>query len=162
MTLPIFAYCDVVWSPHSIGCSQKLHRLKNQVARGILQSPLSVRSSEALNRISPEKSRMMHVSISVFKSLKDIAPSDISKILIQNFNFCSYNTRRKNDLHLPKVKGKLGKKSFRFNGPFQYDKLPPNVKVASSILSFRSQILKYLHNWILVHILFGFLYIFYY
>ena len=67
-------------------------------------------------------------------------------VFIQNHNIHSHNTRRKKDLHLPKTKRELGKRTLSFNGPLMYNKLPTKVKEASLLSSFKSQIKKYLYN----------------
>ena len=45
----------------------------------------------------------------VFGYLNDLVATNISELLIQNHNIHSYNTKREEDLHLPKIKRKLGK-----------------------------------------------------
>ena len=45
----------------------------------------------------------------VFGYLNDLVATNISELLIQNHNIYSYNTKREEDLHLPKIKRKLGK-----------------------------------------------------
>ena len=51
----------------------------------------------------------MHLSILVFKSINDLAPNNVSELFIQNNKFHRYYKRKKNDLHLPKIKRELGK-----------------------------------------------------
>ena len=45
----------------------------------------------------------------VFGYLNDLVATNISELLIQNHNIYSYNTKREEGLHLPKIKRKLGK-----------------------------------------------------
>ncbi len=88
----------------------------------------------------------MHVCIFVYKCLNDLYPSNISELLIQNYKIHQHNTRRKNDLHLLKMKLELGKRTFRFNGPLQYNKLPIRIKEAMTLSSFKTQIRNNLRN----------------
>ena len=146
LILPIFDYCDVAWAQLSQSCNQEIQRLQNQAARVILQRSSSVETFNVLKWISLERRRTMHVCIFVFKCLNGLVPSNISELLIQNHNIHSHNTRRKKDLHLPKTKRELGKRTFSFNGQLMYNKLPTKVKEASLLSSFKSQIKKYLYN----------------
>jgi hypothetical protein len=44
------------------------------------------------------------------------------------------------------MKLELGKRTFRFNGPLQYNKLPIRVKEATTLSSFKTLIWNYLRN----------------
>ena len=50
----------------------------------------------------------MHVCIFLYKCLNDLYPSNISELVTQNYKIHLCNTRRKNDLHLPKMKLERG------------------------------------------------------
>ncbi len=146
LILSIFDYCDVAWAQLSEGCSQELHHLQNQAARLVLKRSSSVDTFSVLNWINLQRRREMHVCIFVYKCLNYLYPSNISELLTQNYKIHQHNTRRKNDLHLPNIKLELGKRTFRFNGPLQYNKLPIRIKEAMILSSFKTQIWNYLHN----------------
>ena len=109
LILPIFDYCDVAWAQLSEGCSQELQRLQNQAAHLVLKRSSSVDTFSVLNWINLQRRREMHVCIFVYKCLNDLYSSNISELLTQNYKIHQHNTRRKNDLHLPKMKLELGK-----------------------------------------------------
>ena len=73
-----------------------------------------------------------------------MVPTNISELFLQNLNIHNYITRRKKDIHIPKIKLELGKRIISLNGPLHYNNLPTKVKEASSLLSFKIQIWKHL------------------
>ena len=54
--------------------------------------------------------------------------------VIRNCNVHSYNTRKRNDMHLPKPKLTLGKRTFRYSGALHFNNLPTTIKEATSFL----------------------------
>ena len=59
-----------------------------------------------------ETNRKIHKCVLVFKCLHNLVPQYLSNYFIRNYNVHGYNTRRKADLHLPKPKLSLGKRTF--------------------------------------------------
>lgn len=70
----------------------------------------------------------MYVCILVFKCLNDIVPDYFSGYFTKNNSFHQYNARKKTDLHLLRVKRALGKQSFQYNGTWQFNELPFEMK----------------------------------
>ena len=65
-----------------------------------------------------ETNRKIHKCVLVFKCLHNLVPQYLSNYFIRNYNVHGYNTRRKADLHLPKPKLSLGKRTFFWHSPF--------------------------------------------
>ena len=61
----------------------------------------------------------------------------------QNKNIHNYNTSLKTDLHLPRVKLQLGKRTFRLNGTYQFNNLPADLKMINSFSSFKNRLRKH-------------------
>ena len=114
LVLPIFDYVDVILSELSFGCYQDLQKLQNRAARIVLQQHRSENVFTRLNWTDLATRRSRHKCILVFKCLNDMVPVYLSDYFVRNHSIHSYNTRRKNDLRLPKPKLTLGKKHLDF------------------------------------------------
>ena len=80
----------------------------------------------------------IHKCVLVFKCLHNLVPPYLSNYFIRNYNVHGYNTRRKADLHLPKPKLSLGKRTFRFSGTALFNSLPCKIQQAVSLSSFKN------------------------
>ena len=140
---PVFNYTDTAWGTISIGCSKNLQKLQNRAARIILRRELSGESSrdtfDILKWTDLETNRKIHKCVLVFKFLlHNLFPEYLSNYFSRNSCFHTHNTRRKSDLHLPKPKLSLGKRTFRFSGSVLFNSLPTHIKDTSSLSSFKS------------------------
>ena len=91
-----------------------------------------------LGWVDLETQRKAHKCILVFKCLNNLAPSYLSDYFIRNCNVHSYNTRKRNDMHLPKPKLTLGKRTFRYSGALHFNNLPTTIKEATSLPIFKN------------------------
>jgi exonuclease III len=137
---PIFDYTDAVWSELPAGCSQSLQKLQNRAARIILQRESSRNTFDILNWVDLSTRRQIHKCVLVFKCLNNLVPEYLSGYFVKNSNIHSYNTRRKDDLHLPKPNLSLGKRSFIYSGSLLYNNLPDRIKKAGTLSNFKSLI----------------------
>ena len=143
LILPTLTYADAVWGELSVTCSDNLQRLQNRAARIIMRRDSS---SEALNNLgwSDLKTiRGRNKCILVYKCLHDLVPKYLSEYFIRNSSIHLYNTRRKNDIHLPKPKLSLGKCTFRYSGTLLFNSLPQKIKTSTSLPSFKTLIRKH-------------------
>ena len=60
----------------------------------------------------------------VSKCLNNVIPAYFSDQSTRNANYHLYNTRSKDNLHIPKVKLSLGKRTFRFSGGYHLQQTP--------------------------------------
>ena len=88
--------------------------------------------------------RKIHKCVLVYKCLNNLVPQYLSDYFTRNYNVHSYNTHRKTDLHLPKVKLSLAKRTFRYLGSALFNLLPRSMQKAETLSSFK--ILIYSHN----------------
>ena len=135
---PIFDNTDVVWSELPVGCSQSLQKLQNRAARIILQRESSRNTFDILNWVELSTRRKIHKCVLVFKCLNNLVPEYLSGYFTRNSSIHSYNTRRKNNLHLPKPNLSLGRRSFIYSGSLIYNNLPDEIKNAVSLTKFKS------------------------
>ena len=70
-------------------------------------------------------------------ALYNLVPQYLSDYFTRNYNVHSYNTHRETDLHLPKVKLSLAKRTFRYLGSALFDVLPRSMQKAESLSSFK-------------------------
>ena len=75
------------------------------------------------------------VVYAVNKCLNNLALQYLSDYFTRNYNVHSYNTRRKTDWHLAKVKLSLAKSSFRYLGSVLSNLSPCSMQKAESLSS---------------------------
>ena len=143
---PIFDYTDTVWDGLSIGCSNSLQRLQNRAARIIQRRATTEGSFKMLGWVDLETQRKAHKFILVFNCLNNLAPPCLSDYFIRNCNVHSYNTRKRNDMHLPKPKLTLGKRTFRYSGALHFNNLPTTIKEATSLPIFKNLLRLYVRE----------------
>ena len=113
-------------------------RLQNRAARIILKRDSSRDTFNVLGWADLETNRKIHKCVLVYKCLHNLVPQYLSNYFIRNYNVHGYNTRRKADLHLPKPKLSLGKRTFRFSGSALFNSLPLKIQQAASLSSFKN------------------------
>ena len=138
IVLPIFDFTDVVWSELSVGCSQSLQKLQNRAARIILQRESFRNTFDILNWVELSTRRKIHKFVLVYKCLNNLVAECFRGYFTRNSRIHSYNTRRKNNLHLPKPNLSLGRRSFIYSGSLLYNNLPDEIKNAVSLTKFKS------------------------
>ena len=113
---PLFDYADVARGEISEGCCKELHRLQNRAARIILRENTSNDTFCALNWLNLASRRKMHKCILVFKSLNNLVPKYLTQYFTRNVDFHDHATRRNNDLHPPRPRRNMGKRTFKCAG----------------------------------------------
>ena len=101
-----------------------LFNYKNQAARITIRCD---RLSESLKNLGWEKLetiRKRNKTTLVFVCINNLVPAYFRDDFTRYSNYHSYNTRRKDDLHIPKIKLSQGKRTFRFSRATAFNKLP--------------------------------------
>ena len=140
LILPVLSYTDTAWGELSAECSNRLQRLQNRAARITIRCD---RSSDAIKNLGREKLetiRKRNKATLVFKCLNNLAPAYFKNYFTRNSSYHFYNTRQKQDLHIPKAKLSKGKKTFRFSGATLFNRLPDSLKQAKSLQIFKRNI----------------------
>ena len=140
---PLFDYADVAWEGISEGCCKELHRLENRAARIIIRKNTSNDTFCVLNWLNLASRRKMHKCILVFKCLNNLVPKYFMQYFTRNADLHDHATRRSNDLHPPKPKRNMGKRTFKYAGAIYFNSLPNYVKSASSVNSFKKMLTEY-------------------
>ena len=143
LILSTLTYADAAWGELSAMCDENLQRLQNRAARIIARR---YRSNEAMTMLGwplLKTIRKRNKCILVFKCLHDLVPKYLSEYFIRNSNVHSYNIRRCNDIHPPKPKLSLGKRTFRYSGTLLFNSLPLRIKASTSLTSFKNFIRQY-------------------
>ena len=140
---PIFNYTDTVWGRLSIGCGKNLQRLQNRAAHIVQGRSTTEEAFQMLGWINLKTQRIMHKCILVYKCLNNLAPPYFGDYFIRNKCIHSYNTRNRNDLHLPAPKLSLEKNTFRYSGSILFNKLSRTLKGAKSLSNFKNLLKRY-------------------
>ena len=138
LILPVLSY--TARGELSAECSNRLQWLQNRAARITIRCD---RSSHAIKNLGWEKLetiRKRNKATLVFKCLNNLAPAYFKNYFTRNSSYHFYNTRQKQDLHIPKAKLSKGKKTFRFSGATLFNRLPDSLKQAKSLQIFKRNI----------------------
>ena len=82
----------------------------------------------------------MYKCILVFKCLNNLVPKHLMQYFTRNADLQDHATRRLNDLHPPKPKSSMGKRTFKYPGAIYFNSLPNYVKSATSVNSFKKML----------------------
>ena len=131
---PLFDYADVARGEISEGCCKELHRLQNRAAQIILRKNTSNDTFCVLNWLNLASRRKMHKCILVFKCLNNLVPKYLMQYFTRNADLHDHATWRSKlnfDLHPPKPKCNMGKRTFKYAGAIYFNSLPNYVKSAT-------------------------------
>ena len=83
----------------------------------------------------------------MYKLVNDDLPTEISNKFQLNRDIHNYNTRHNNDVHIAPTKTSKAFKSILHQGPELWSNLNNDIKVSTSLQSFKSNLKKYLVNY---------------
>ena len=96
-----------------------------------------------LNWLNVASRKKMHKCILVFKCLNNLVPKYLMQYFTRNADLHDHATRRSNDLHPPKPKRDMGKRTFKYAAAIYFNSLPNYVKGAMSVNSFKKMLTTY-------------------
>ncbi len=135
LILPILDYADFVWGDKdNIALMNMLQIVQNKAAKTILDLPMYASSTEALSTLefkSFDERRFYHPCLLVHR----IKNEQIDFVL--NSDVHQFNTRKKNDYHLKRVKTNCGKQTFSYLSLNDFNTLPSAVKDTNSLSTFK-------------------------
>ena len=85
----------------------------------------------------------MHKCILIFKCLTNLVPKYLTQYFTRNADLHDHATMRSNDLHPPRPKRNMGKRTFKYAGAIYFNSLPNYVKSATSVNSFKKMLTEY-------------------
>ena len=119
----------------------QLQVLQNKAAKVLLNLPPRSSSTEALDRLDLKnlsKRRHFHRCVMIQKYL--LGEIDFKFDIRRNSSFHSYQTRRSNDLHLPRVHTSWGKQTFIYQASKDWNNLDNDIKNSKSLSSFKAKL----------------------
>ena len=119
--LPLFDYCDSVWTCCNKVDAESLERLQRCAAKVVILRASGDEAMDILRWTPLYLRREQHVFKLVKKSLDGIVPQFLMNHFVPNHQVCERKTRQSNQLRLPKVRTKCAKKSFYYNGCIVYN-----------------------------------------
>ena len=106
MILPVLDYADIIWgNKNNIVLMNTLQIIQNKAAKAILDVPHDSSSTNAVQTLGwmkLEKRRKFHRCVAVYKLMNNLI--NLQSNILLNSDIHIYNTRRKSDVHLDKVK----------------------------------------------------------
>ena len=146
--LPVLDYCLTVWGSASKYQLDRLLKLQKRAARIILDMPPDAPSMPLFQKLgwfTIYERFKYNKAIVLYKSTHGLTPSYISDL----FQFPSterYNVRSvsNNDMLIKRHSTKTFEKSLQYGGPRLWNSLPPNIRNAPSLSSFKNALSKYI------------------
>ena len=118
----------------------KLQKVQNCCARLVFNASYYSSASELLKRLHwlPIKFRIIYkVCLIVHKTLKYKEPVYLAEMLIPYDSGRRLRSSNKNLLKVPMVKTNNGKRMFQYCGPYEWNKLPQNIRDCESTETFK-------------------------
>lgn len=145
--LPHFDYCCVIWGNCSQTLMNSLEKLQKRAARIILDKDYydyMIRSSDLFSELNwmPIKDRIhFNRAIEVYKSLNGLHSQGLENLFTYCCDIHSHNTRSANKFSL--YFDHKHSKSFSHLGATVWSNIPPTIRSAVSLASFKSRYLSY-------------------
>ena len=150
MILPVFDYCDVVYSNCGGINLDTLEKIQTRAARAITGYPPWHSATELRDKLGWMKIRsrwLIHKCIFMYKCLNDLAP----RYVCSNFKYAkdvhNVNTRSSTN-HQLAINDHCSIRSFQYQGAIEWNKLPLQIRVISSLQSFKEAVLDHIKDYI--------------
>ena len=147
LVFPYMSYCNSAWGNSNKTKIQSLFLLQKRALRICTSSHYLSNTDPLFYQLKTLKIYDVHTfqtAIFMYKFSKKILPSTFQKTFTYNSNIHSYPTRHSSDIHLNNPKILLAHRSIRHHGPDIWNSLPENIKLCSSLYSFKALMKKYL------------------
>ncbi|CAB3999980.1 Hypothetical predicted protein [Paramuricea clavata] len=142
LILPLFDYADIVWGDkNNKVLMHNLQVLQNNAARTILDYPKYFSGTEALaqlNWMPLSERRRQHRCIGIYKCINKYIKYQFN--LVQNVEIHSHNTRRRQDLHLPRSRTNWGKQRYIYQAVVDWNNLNLDQRQSNNLTSFKNSI----------------------
>ena len=140
LILPLLHYADTMWGhKNNSVLMDSLQTLENKVAKMILDEHPRSSATDALKRLNwttLATRRHNHRCIFVYKCINELI--NLKFNLIKNENVHNYNTRRSNDLHLPRANTNKGKQRPTYQASIDFNNLDQRTKNAITLKNFKT------------------------
>ena len=137
-------YCSSVWSNTSKKNIKKLQLLQNFAARIVLGFRKYDHISDGLKSLGwldINQKLKFNDCVMMYKCLNESAPAYLSQRFERRSQIHSRTTRNCNDLELSKCRLATGQRSFSFGGAKIWNELPKSIRDATSLNTFKKNLL---------------------
>ena len=148
---PHLAYGLEVYGNTSNNILNKLCVLNNKLLRILLDMKLSTPVNDLYLSVNSlplpvlfEFKLLLFTQRCVFSD--PTLPEVFKHYFVENNTFHNYNTRIKNNIHLPKTHSSIGQRRTHFSGSRSWNDLPDNLRNISSQIIFKKRVKLYLQN----------------
>lgn len=131
--VPIFDYCDIVWSPSSRVKAEQLERLHRRATRLI---PAKKRGFSLHHTLADR--RVYHMMIATYKIIKNVTPVYLRDLLRATVDVTQHLGRNIHRLFIPSVRTNYGKNSFYFRAAMTWNSLNTNLYTAPNLDTFKA------------------------
>ncbi|KAI8506184.1 hypothetical protein Bbelb_156110 [Branchiostoma belcheri] len=119
--------------------------MQNRVGKLILKAPYRTPSREVLSRLGWKSVRSLHrqhKAMLVYRALDNSLPPHMRGVFIRYRDAASRSTRQStlDNLIIPRPQLEVYRRSLRYSGATVWNSLPPHVRAAQSLGTFRSMI----------------------
>ena len=142
---PYISYCNLVWSaPHCTGQLDKIFKLQKKYCRLITFSDFTAHSRPLFQRLSilsVYDKYKYQLLIYIYKISHGLISNYYSQgLFTKNTLIHDYDTRQKNNLHLPKCRTSLRQQTVIFQGPKFWNMLPSEIRSSPSLGVFKCKL----------------------
>ena len=149
---PYFIYCNQVWGCNYKTNLERLVLLQKKMIRIITSSPYRAHTEPLfianqildVNRINDYM-----VSVFIYKHIKSDVPTLFSSFFQSQNSIHSHDTRRSDDLRVPKTKTNVRNFSTRINGALIWNSIPTVIRNSKSLIIFKKELKKFIGPWLL-------------
>jgi len=141
-------YANSVLFGTSAANLHKIQRVQNTLAKIVLNNT-SLPSATALRQLHwlPVKQRIhFKIATLTYRTLQSGSPSYLSSLININIPHRPLRSSSLNLLHVPLTTKAVGRKAFRFSAPTVWNSIPQNIRLSSSIDSFKRNLKTYLFS----------------
>ena len=142
-------YCNSLLSGIAKTDLTKLQRVLNHLARVVTQSPPFTRSVPQLRSLHwlPVKYRVHYkICVLTYKALQEEQPVYLRCLTAISLPSRSLRSNRGITLSIPRIKTNTGARAFSSCAPSLWNNLPPSVRSATSVATFRRRLKTYLFD----------------
>ena len=135
-------YGNLLWGHLSVTKLHKLQKLQDRAITLIQSAPIKETIPSAT--LSVEELIKYDQAVMVRKILNEQCPEIFKQKFTKRSQISTYETRRLNDLQVPRPRLEITRKSFSYQGTKVWNDIPNNIRDAESISIFKKQLRNYL------------------
>ena len=128
--LPIFDYCDTVWSPSTTVLSKSLERIHSRFVNSLSRADTFVRLTLA-------ERRQFHTAVAVFKSINKLGPVYMNDLFTSSVTLTGFSGRNQHRLYISGIRYSYGRSSFYYRGAVLWNQLNPRLYGTYDLFNFK-------------------------